>query len=845
MSNSSIPIPEIKNLNTTEIDKYIETLTTNIQKACNKTLKPKKNKIKNIPWWNDELEHLKRRVVFFHHRIQDLKRKNKSLENILVERQNIKEEYKLMLFKVSTEHFRNFCNRQGKEDVWSLTNRLLKCSPQPTPPTTLKLGNNQFTKSSEDSASALLDKFYPIDNPDWLETQKNLRTKAATIPETPNEVDFTTEEVMDCISSMNPGKAPGPDHLTADICSKFTETFPEIIPLIMNRCLQLAHFPTSWKQAFVKTLPKPNKLDCNDISSYRPIGLLDIFGKVLEKLVAKRLIHHLNITNNLHKNQFGFREQKSTTDALAQAVTQINNAKRNGKMVIAVSLDIKGAFDHAWWPALLNRLHDVKCPSNLYRIIQSYLSNRSVALNYADATVHRNLSRGCVQGSVLGPLFWNLIVDELLCADLPPNCHLQAFADDLLLITSANNTTELENDTNAALKTITEWGRKVKLEFASSKTQAIAFTVKATKSAAIALADFTPIELKIKEIAEFQLTKRTGYTKYLPQDITYDRPTHPSNLLHPAQRIHISFDIINNQDELDERVPLDTTRVYTDGSKHDGLVGAAFVAYHPDGNMETRKLKLHSCCSVFQAELLAIQKALEYCAAKGFVRITILSDSKSALLEIQNCNSTNSMVAEIHKLTYNIQLTGLIEFVWVRSHIGLIGNEAADQAAKAAASLHSSPDFANFPISFAKYHLKLETDRLTDDRYRAETKGAHTRLWCPSINTIKELYKYTEPTFQLTQILSGHGYHLQYLHRFKITSTDKCPCDEISIQSIDHLLKQCPVFGNERLEHEFICNNLNIEAYNLSSLITNESSILSFINLSNIIINKLKKINDT
>ncbi|XP_072937471.1 uncharacterized protein [Epargyreus clarus] len=784
MSNPSLLVPEIKNLNTTEIDKYIKIITTNIQKACNKTLKPKKNSIKNIPWWNDELEHLKKKVVFFHHRIQDLKRKKKSLVNILAERQIIKEEYKLMLSKASTEHFRNFCSRQGKEDVWSLTNRLLKCSPQPTPPTTLNVGNDQFTKSSEESANALLDKFYPIDTPDWLEMQKNLRIKSYTIPDTANEVDFTTEEVMDCISSMNPNKAPGPDHLTADICSKFTETFPEIIPQLMNRCLNLAYFPTPWKKAFVKTLPKPNKSNYNDISSYRPIGLLDIFGKVLEKLIAKRLIHHLNITNNLHKNQFGFREQRSTTDALAQAVMKINKAKRDGKMAIAISLDIKGAFDHAWWPALLNRLHDVEY--------------------------------------------------------LPSTCYLQAFADDLLLITTSNNINELENDTNVALETITEWGRK--RSFAIKKIRGFR-TISA--AAAIALADFTPIDLKIKEIAETQLTKRTGYTKYLPQDITYDRPTHPSNLLHPAQRIHISFDIINNQDELDERLPSDTIRVYTDGSKHDGLVGAAFVAYHPDGSMETRKLKLHSCCSVFQAELLAIQRALEYCAAKGFVRITILSDSKSALLEIQNCNSTNSMVVEIHKLTYNTQLTGSIEFVWVRSHNGLIGNEAADQAAKAAASLHLSPDFSNFPISFAKYNLKLETDRLTDHRYRAETKGALTRLWCPSINTIKELYKFTEPTFQLTQILSGHGYHLQYLHRFKITSTDKCPCDEISIQSIDHLLKQCPIFGNERLEHEFICNNLNIEAYNLPSLLTNESSILSFINLSNTIINKLKKINDT
>ncbi|XP_072948356.1 uncharacterized protein [Epargyreus clarus] len=761
---SSLDATVIKKLNISELDVYISSLTCKIQTACDTTLKRKRSKkIQTIPWWNDELEHLKRKAVFLHHRLQDLKRKGKPLVNILAERQTAKETYRLALSKASSEHFRNFCSRQGKEDVWTLTNRLLKHSPQPSPPTTLNLGNSNFTNSSEESACALLDRFYPIDTPDDLEIQKLIRLKANTYPATDNEVDFTLEEVRDCMLSMDSHKAPGPDHLTADICSTFMDAFPEVITQIMNRCLHLSHFPTSWKKAFIKTVPKPNKIDYNDISSYRPIGLLDVFGKLLEKLIARRLIYHLNITSNLNQHQYGFREQRSTNDALAEAMKQINNAKSSGKLVIGVSLDIKGAFDHAWWPALMYRLHVTGCPLNIYKLIKSYISNRTVTLNYADASVDRYLSRGCIQGSVLGPIFWNIILDELLNSELPPTCHLQAYADDLLLIVSANSVSKIETDANDALKVITEWGRRVKLEFAASKTQAISFSAKANKY----------------------------------------------------------------------------------GSKHDGLVGAAFVVYHPNGDSVTKKLKLHSSSSVFQAEMLAIQRACEYCVTKGIVDAVIFSDSLSALLEIQNINSTNATTVQIHQHINRILNFGTIKFVWIKSHVGLAGNEMADQAAKAAASQHKSCDFPKFPLSFVKYQLKSEIDRLSDEIYQAAPKGAHTRLWCPNIGTIRELLKSTKLTFQLTQILTGHGYHLHYLHRFKIVDSDKCPCDENSTQSIDHLLKICPIFANSRQDHEFKCNMLNIEPYNLTSLLTRDSCIQSFVDFCTNIVNRLKELNNT
>ncbi|CAH2089881.1 unnamed protein product [Euphydryas editha] len=86
---------------------------------------------------------------------------------------------------------------------------------------------------------------------------------------------------------MNPKKAPGLDNLTSDICLQFTLLFPDLVTDIMNRCLTLQHFPRQWKRAYIKIIPKLNKTDYTELNSYRPIGLLPVFGKTLEKLFVR------------------------------------------------------------------------------------------------------------------------------------------------------------------------------------------------------------------------------------------------------------------------------------------------------------------------------------------------------------------------------------------------------------------------------------------------------------------------------------------------------------------------------------------------------------------------------
>lgn len=119
-----------------------------------------------------------------------------------------------------------------------------------------------------------------------------------------------------------------------------------------------------------------------------------------------------------------------------------------------------------------------------------------------------------------------------------------------------------------------------------------------------------------------------------------------------------------------------------------------------------------------------------------------------------------------------------------------------------------------------------------------------TKTHCNSINEINLIGKYTRPSFALSQVLTGHGYHRAYLHRSKISDTDVCPCDNFSVQTLKHLIQECPRWNNTILDLTIACSNFGINPYKIIDVIKKESSLeLYLIHINNIILN-LKKFNN-
>ncbi|PZC80614.1 hypothetical protein B5X24_HaOG214181 [Helicoverpa armigera] len=154
----------ISNLSISGIDTLVDQLTKSIQQACNCTLPRTSGYLRKAPWWNEKLDTLKSKVLRIHHLLLNRRRRNRRIDDLLDENSRLRKEYAEAIRSTSTEHFREFCNRQTKEDVYSVTNRIIKTIPLRQPPATLRLEDGTFTTDSRDTAHALLDKFYPEDD---------------------------------------------------------------------------------------------------------------------------------------------------------------------------------------------------------------------------------------------------------------------------------------------------------------------------------------------------------------------------------------------------------------------------------------------------------------------------------------------------------------------------------------------------------------------------------------------------------------------------------------------------------------------------------------------------------
>ncbi|XP_060809452.1 uncharacterized protein LOC132901769 [Amyelois transitella] len=465
-----------------EMDILTDAYTTAIREACESSIPKigKKRRGSPFPWWTEEIEQLKRDLVRKKKRIKNAAPHRK--EHVLQEYNEAKALYAKQSAEAQTRSWKEFCTKQEKESMWDGIYRVLRKTSGRKEELLLR-GPDGKTLDPKQSAVLLANTFYPDDT---VETDTPHHTQLRKIvQETPQErlgelkeddPPFTEAELEAVLQEQNPKKAPGPDGFTSDICARAIRCSRDVFMAIANKCLAISYFPKQWKIAHVVILNKPGKEDYTSPKSYRPIGLLSVLGKTLEKLFVRRLQWHLLPT--LNPRQYGFLPQRGTEDALYDLIGHVNAEKEAGRSVLIVSLDIEGAFDNAWWPALMNQLRLRRCPKNLYLMVDSYLKDRKIVVNYAGETSERDTTKGCVQGSIGGPTFWNIILDPLLHRLSSEEVYCQAFADDGVLVFSGKTVEGMEDRVNRVLEMTVEWGKENKLNFAAHKTQVMLLTKK-------------------------------------------------------------------------------------------------------------------------------------------------------------------------------------------------------------------------------------------------------------------------------------------------------------------------------------------------------------------------------
>ena len=201
---------------------------------------------------------------------------------------------------------------------------------------------------------------------------------------------------------------------------------------IFNRSLSKGQFPAIFKEAFITPALKKPGLDAADVSSYRPISNLSVLSKLLERLVARQLMHYLSSTNLLPSLQSGFRPGHSTETAVLRVLSDILQAVDQGDVAALILLDLSAAFDTVDHPILLQRLRSTFGFGGIaHRWLGSYLSGRCqyVRRRSARSTITQ-LVCGVPHGSVLGPILFVLYTVDLLSLIESYSLSPHLYADD-------------------------------------------------------------------------------------------------------------------------------------------------------------------------------------------------------------------------------------------------------------------------------------------------------------------------------------------------------------------------------------------------------------------------------
>ena len=175
--------------------------------------------------------------------------------------------------------------------------------------TTINKPDGTQTTSIQETINEILDYLYKEDCGEEEPHHKSIRKNVDEPIYTEDDVEFTLEEIKQTIESFSQKKAPGLDGITGGIYKTVLLIFPRILTTMYNQCLKLGQFPKRWKMAKVILILKPNNNNCPDPNKYRPISLLNMGGKILDKLLINRINHHLYKNELLSERQYVFTPQ--------------------------------------------------------------------------------------------------------------------------------------------------------------------------------------------------------------------------------------------------------------------------------------------------------------------------------------------------------------------------------------------------------------------------------------------------------------------------------------------------------------------------------------------------------
>ncbi len=460
-------LEEIVNTSGDDIDLATEKWTQAVIHVLDESIK--KCKIKNInspPWIDGEVIHLSNKK-------ERLRRKAKKSDNVADwnSYKTARNELKNLVNKKYNAYIENSSEDIAKKPklFWKLLKSKTKTKHIPD---RLSYQDKLFSKP-EEKAKGFNDYFESV----FIKTDRNTPLPNVNSFQNLNlmYLQIADSDVLKILKEIDPSKATGPDNIPGIVLKLCAESLCKSLTMLYNMSLQKGCYPKSWKAANVTPVFKKGERE--NMENYRPISLLCIVSKVMEKCIYKKLIFH--VKDLLHPLQHGFLKGKSTITQLLSVYEEIEKSLDGNIQTDVIFLDFSKAFDTVSHILLIHKLTSFGVCGPLLNWMKSYLTNRTqrvVVDGVSSAPCF--VSSGVPQGSILGPLLFLIYINDM-ANEVSVNTDIAFYADDAKVTKKIYSTQDGE-ELQADLSRLINWSQRWLMNFNTAKCKIMSITRRMT-----------------------------------------------------------------------------------------------------------------------------------------------------------------------------------------------------------------------------------------------------------------------------------------------------------------------------------------------------------------------------